>query len=63
MGFVWDLIQQGQIGDAADRASSLEHRVAVLEDELRATNRVLIRLLKGLEERFGEDLNGDGRVG
>lgn len=63
MGLIWDLIQQGQIGEARDRAASLEARVDYLEDELRRTNRTLMELLRLLERRFGEDLDGDGRVG
>jgi len=63
MGLIWDVIQQSQIGEAADRTASLERRVADLEDQLRATNRALVTLVRALEGRFGEDLNGDGRVG
>jgi hypothetical protein len=63
MGLIWDLIQQGQIGAAQNRTSGLEQRVTDLEDELRRTNAALIGLLKALEKRFGEDLNGDGRIG
>lgn len=63
MGLIWDLIQHGQIQAARDQAASLEQRVADLEDELRRTNETLIRLLQALERRFGDDLDGDGRVG
>jgi hypothetical protein len=63
MGFIWDLIQHGQIHSANERASSLEQRVADLEDDLRVTNEALIQLLRKLEQRFGEDLDGDQRIG
>lgn len=63
MGLIWDLIQHGQIQDARDHAESLEQRVAALEHELRRTNETLIRLLQALERRFGDDLDGDGRIG
>jgi hypothetical protein len=63
MGLIWDLIQQGQIGATSNRTATLEQRVMQLEDELRQTNRALMELLKALEKRFGEDLNGDGRIG
>ena len=63
MGLIWDLIQQGQISEASSRAESLEQRVARLEIEIRQTNDTLLRLLKALETRFGEDLDRDGRVG
>lgn len=63
MGLIWDMIQHGQIEKARDHTYSLEARVDRLEDELHRTNETLVRLLRLLEERFGEDLDGDGRVG
>jgi len=63
MGFIWDLIQHGQIHSANERASSLEQRVADLEADLQLTNETLMRLLRKLEQRFGEDLDGDQRIG
>jgi len=63
MGFIWDIIQQGQIGETADRAETLERRVEDLEIQIRHTNRALTTLVQALERRFGEDLNGDGTVG
>ena len=63
MGLIWDLIQQGQISDASNRAASMEQRVSQLEAEVRQTNVTLMRLLQALETRFGEDLDGDGRIG
>ena len=33
MGLIWDLIQQGQIGDAQNRTHTLEQRVRDLEEE------------------------------
>lgn len=63
MGLIWDLIQQGQISNAASRADTLEHRVSRLEAEVRQTNATLMQLLKALETRFGEDLDRDGRIG
>lgn len=63
MGLIWDLVQHSQINDARDHAASLEQRVVRLEDELRRTNESFVRLLQALERRFGEDLDGDGRVG
>ena len=66
----WDLVQQSQIGSARDktraverRTLTLERRMALMEDELRATQDLVIRLIERLEERFGEDLDGDGTVG
>ncbi|MEZ5977636.1 MAG: hypothetical protein R3F34_05390 [Planctomycetota bacterium] len=63
MGFFWDLLQQSQISDQHDRSSSLERRVEDLEQRLHATNQLLRRVVERLEERFGDDVDGDGRVG
>lgn len=63
MGFVWDLIQQSQLADRRAETETLEARVAWLEEEVRTLRDVMDRLLERLEERFGEDVDGDGRVG
>jgi hypothetical protein len=63
MGLLWDLIQHGQIRETQDRAASLDRRVEVLEEELRRTNETLMSLLRLLEQRFGEDIDRDGRIG
>lgn len=63
MGLIWDMIQQVQLGKADARALSLEERVTRLEGEVRRTSNVLADLLRLLERRFGEDLDGDNRIG
>ena len=63
MGFIWDIIQQSQISEAQERAGSLEERVDALERQLRANTRAMTELVRALERRFGEDLNGDGSIG
>jgi len=63
MGLFWDLIQQSQISDQQQVASSLEQRVMTLEKELKATRALQRRLLELLEEHFDQDINGDGTVG
>ena len=63
MGLIWDLIQHSQISEARNQTESLEHRVATLEEQLQRTNETLVRLLQALEQRFGQDLDGDGRIG
>jgi len=35
----------------------------LLEDELRATQDLLVRLVERLETQFGEDIDGDGTIG
>jgi hypothetical protein len=63
MGLIWDLIQHGQIERTNIRAEGLELKVARLERELQTTNETLMKLLRALEQRFGEDLDGDRRIG
>ena len=63
MGLLWNLIQHSQISQAQGKADSLERRVERLEDQVRRTNETLVTLLEALEKRFGEDLDGDGRIG
>jgi hypothetical protein len=63
MGFLWDLLQHSQIEEQSKRAGTLEARVAQLEGELLQVRQTLHEALRRLEQRFGEDLDGDGRVG
>jgi hypothetical protein len=63
MGFVWDLIQHSQIEEQSKRSGSLEMRVAQLENELQQVRQTLHEALRRLEQRFGEDLDGDQRIG
>jgi|SaaInlStandDraft_6_1057023.scaffolds.fasta_scaffold407533_1 hypothetical protein len=63
MGMIWDLIQQVQLSNASNQREDLETRVQRLESQLRSTNNTMVELLKLLEKRFGEDLDGDGRIG
>lgn len=63
MGFVWDLIQQSQLADRRAETETLEARVSGLEQDVRELREIMGRLLRRLEERFGEDVDGDGRVG
>lgn len=63
MGLFWDLLQSSQISDQRQRAESLEERVDYLEKELYNTRVLLHHLIKLLEQRFGHDIDGDGRVG
>lgn len=63
MGFFWDLMQQNQISQQRDRASTLDLCVSQLEDRLDDTNKLLRLLLERLEKQLGEDIDKDGRVG
>ncbi len=64
-----DLIQHSPIGsrgtgsDVERRTLTLEKRVLLLEDEIRATQDLLVKLVERLETHFGEDIDGDGTVG
>jgi hypothetical protein len=63
MGFLWDLVQQGQISDQRDRSSSLEERVATLEGDLQQTRELVRTLIERLEANLKTDLDADGKVG
>jgi chaperonin cofactor prefoldin len=63
MGLIWNLIQHSQISQAQGKADSVERRIDVLEQQLQRTNETLLGLLRALETRFGDDLDGDGRIG
>ena len=63
MGLIWDMIQHTQINEQKERSSSLEGRIEDLETELRKTQELLMEMVSRLEARFGEDFDGDGRVG
>ena len=63
MGFLWDLIQQGQISETKTAAETLEKRVAELEGQMADMRRIMRILLERLEQRFGEDIDRDGKIG
>jgi hypothetical protein len=63
MGLFWDLIQQSQIGEQRQRATSLEARVIALEAQVAETRRLFAALLQHLETHFGKDIDRDGKVG
>ena len=63
MGLFWDLYQQSQISDQSSRSDSLDREVSRLRSELRDTRVLLHDLIKRLEEKFGEDIDKDGRIG
>ncbi len=63
MGLFWDLYQQSQISNHADRAASVEGRVAQLEREVERLSGLLREVIGRLEKHVGTDLDKDGRVG
>lgn len=63
MGFFWDLIQQSQISDQSRRSDSIEERIAWLEKEVDRLHGIQVRLLQILERQYGQDIDGDGKVG
>ena len=63
MGLFWDLMQQSQISDQRGKTDTLDTRVRQLEGELQRTQRTLHNLVVLLEERFGEDIDRDGKIG
>jgi chaperonin cofactor prefoldin len=63
MGLFWDLVQQSQISKQRDKSESLEMRVRILEREVERQHELLHALLVRLEERTGEDIDSDGKIG
>ena len=63
MGLFWDLIQQSQISNQHASTQSLQERVDALQEQLQDVQRVQLRPLETLEQHFGRDIDGDGRVG
>ena len=60
MGLFWDLIQ---ISSQSSQTDSLERRVGELERRVDAMNGLLREIVTRLEQRLGEDVNRDGRIG
>jgi hypothetical protein len=63
MGLFWDLIQQNKISGQSNQTASLERRVAELERQVDAMNRLLREMVTRLEQRLGEDVDRDGKIG
>jgi hypothetical protein len=63
MGLFWDLYQQSQISDHAERSGAVEQRVPHLEAELHRTQVMFHQLIGVLETHLGKDLDGNSRVG
>jgi hypothetical protein len=63
MGLFWDLIQQNQISEQQQLASSIEERVSLLENEVREMRQMMQTLLERLEQALNEDIDDDGPIG
>lgn len=63
MGFLWDVIQQSQIHNMSRDRDDLYARVSDLEGEVQRLQGMVEALVRALEKKFGEDIDGDGRVG
>jgi hypothetical protein len=63
MGLFWDLIQQSELDEQKGKADSLEERVTELETQLADTKALLLKTLRILEERSGQDIDNDGEIG
>ncbi len=70
MGLFWDLMQQSQLRtqdsqlrDQERQAMGQAARITYLENELRRTQKTLHNLIGLLEEKFGQDIDGDGKIG
>ena len=63
MGLFWDLYQQSQISKHTERTSTVEARVAQLEQQVDQLSSLLREVIGRLEKHVGTDLDRDGRVG
>ena len=67
MGHLWEMYEQlenAHVDAEQGRAElALANRIAWLEQTVARQNEVLGALIHQLEIRFGEDLDGDGRIG
>ena len=63
MGLFWDLYQQSQISQHAERAASVETRVQALEDRMERIENLLHAVIGRLEVHLNQDLNRDGQIG
>jgi len=63
MGIFWDLVQQDEIEKQKEKASSIEERVKVLEEDLTNTKALLRKTLIALETHLVKDIDGDGKTG
>jgi hypothetical protein len=63
MGLFWDLYQQSQISQHAERTASVETRVQALEDRMARIENLLHAVIGRLEVHLKVDLNRDGQIG
>jgi hypothetical protein len=63
MGIFWDLVQQDEIEEQKKKASSVEERVKLLEEDLTKTKVLLKKTLMALETHLVKDIDGDGKTG
>ena len=63
MGLFWDLYQHSQISRQSERATTVEARVAQLENQVDQLSSLLREVIGRLEKHVGTDLDRDGRVG
>ena len=63
MGLFWDLYQQSQISQHAERTASMETRVQALEDRMARVENLLHAVIGRLEMHLKVDLNRDGQIG
>lgn len=63
MGLFWDLYQQSQISQHAERTASVETRVQALEERMQRIETLLHAVIGRLEVHLNTDLNRDGQIG
>jgi len=63
MGVLWEIVQTGLMYGQHRKATSVEDRIQLLEEQLTATQNTLRAIVKKLEEIHARDFDGDGKVG
>ena len=63
MSLFLDIWQNWRLSENEGYADDLDGRVKRLERQLKETRAVIRELVARLEQRLGEDLNDNGRVG
>lgn len=70
MGNLWDLwqeyensVQAEQINQQAQQTGSLEERVYALEEALASTTTLLKEIIRNVEIKLNQDIDGDRQIG
>ena len=63
MGTFWDLWQENEIDYQRQQTDSLEERVYALEETLASTTTLLKEIIRNVEIKLNQDIDGDRQIG